>query len=133
MTISKKAAKAATKRVEAHRQAGKQARLDQISKRRGMAVGGAAGAAQPEPMEQRDAVADEDEDDGGVSEAAAVNAAKRALAFAPSSQRSFHRELAKVLRASDVLLEVLDARDPMGCRRACKEEASRARGQQRGA
>ncbi|XP_074139607.1 guanine nucleotide-binding protein-like 3 isoform X1 [Sminthopsis crassicaudata] len=32
------------------------------------------------------------------------------------SKKSFCRELQKVIEASDVLLEVLDARDPLGCR-----------------
>ncbi|XP_074054299.1 guanine nucleotide-binding protein-like 3 isoform X2 [Macrotis lagotis] len=32
------------------------------------------------------------------------------------SKRSFCRELQKVIEASDILLEVLDARDPLGCR-----------------
>eukprot|EP00250_Pteridium_aquilinum_P014660 c22126_g1_i1 orf=370-2133(-) len=35
------------------------------------------------------------------------------------SQRSFYRELLKVIEASDVIIEVLDARDPLGSR--CKD------------
>lgn len=54
---------------------------------------------------------------------AASGAAKRALAFAPSNQRSFHKELSTVLKACDILLEVLDARDPMGCRCKALEDA----------
>ncbi len=30
--------------------------------------------------------------------------------------RAYHREFRKVVEASDVILEVLDARDPLGCR-----------------
>ncbi|NXX71345.1 GNL3 protein, partial [Spizella passerina] len=40
-----------------------------------------------------------------------------------NSKKSFCRELAKVLEASDVVLEVLDARDPMGCRCPQLEQA----------
>src|SRR3990167_2792210 len=32
------------------------------------------------------------------------------------SKRAYYREFKKVVEASDVLLEVLDARDPLGCR-----------------
>ncbi|NXL32178.1 GNL3 protein, partial [Glaucidium brasilianum] len=40
-----------------------------------------------------------------------------------SSKKSFCRELRKVIEASDVVLEVLDARDPMGCRCPQLEQA----------
>lgn len=30
--------------------------------------------------------------------------------------RAYYREFCKVVEASDVVLEVLDARDPLGCR-----------------
>ncbi|NXQ57972.1 GNL3 protein, partial [Anthoscopus minutus] len=40
-----------------------------------------------------------------------------------NSKRSFCRELMKVLEVSDVVLEVLDARDPMGCRCPQLEQA----------
>jgi nuclear GTP-binding protein len=43
------------------------------------------------------------------------------------SQRSLYREFWKVVEAADVLLEVLDARDPLGCRCTDVEEAIRAR------
>ncbi|NWH67880.1 GNL3 protein, partial [Geococcyx californianus] len=40
-----------------------------------------------------------------------------------NSKKSFCRELEKVIEASDVVLEVLDARDPMGCRCPQLEQA----------
>jgi nuclear GTP-binding protein len=43
------------------------------------------------------------------------------LAAATSNSRTYYRELNKVLDASDILLEVLDVRDPMGCRSASIE------------
>jgi nuclear GTP-binding protein len=45
--------------------------------------------------------------------------AKDAAGVSDSSKRAYFRELRKILELSDVLVEVLDARDPMGCR--CQE------------
>eukprot|EP00003_Mantamonas_plastica_P017407 TRINITY_DN288_c0_g1_i3.p1 TRINITY_DN288_c0_g1~~TRINITY_DN288_c0_g1_i3.p1 ORF type:complete len:326 (+),score=96.58 TRINITY_DN288_c0_g1_i3:351-1328(+) len=43
-----------------------------------------------------------------------------------SSHRAFHKEVMHVIEASDVIIEVLDARDPLGCR--CKGVEQRAMG-----
>ncbi len=39
------------------------------------------------------------------------------------SLRAYYREFKKVVEASDVVLEVLDARDPLGCRCVQVEQA----------
>lgn len=38
------------------------------------------------------------------------------MACADGSRRAFYREVLKVVEAADVVIEVLDARDPIGCR-----------------
>lgn len=40
-----------------------------------------------------------------------------------NSRKAFYREFKRVVEESDVLLEVLDARDPMGCRARAVEQA----------
>jgi hypothetical protein len=39
------------------------------------------------------------------------------------SRKTFYREFKKVVDASDIIIEVLDARDPLGCRCSQVEEA----------
>ena len=109
-----------TARAEARKALGKQARLEQTARRRGIfpeaAAGLAAGAASSASVAATS-------DPSADRVASASSAAKRALACAPANQRAFQKELTTVLKASDVLLEVLDARDPMGCRCVALEDA----------
>ena len=44
------------------------------------------------------------------------------------SKRQYYKEFRKVVEASDVILEVLDARDPMGCRARAVESMITAQG-----
>ena len=105
------------KRAEARYALNKQARQDAFAARRGIVPAAVADASAGAAK-----MADQDDEDPEVA-AAASQAARRALSFAPSNQRAFHKELSTVLKSADVLLEVLDARDPMGCRCLALEDA----------
>eukprot|EP01134_Creolimax_fragrantissima_P003330 CFRG3330T1 len=52
-----------------------------------------------------------------IEKEAAVD--EKLAAFTDSSRRAYFKEFKKVIEAADVVLQVLDARDPMGCR--CKQ------------
>lgn len=66
---------------------------------------------------------------GGVqAEAEAAEPAEAAGRFYDSSKRSFYREFKSVVENADVILQVLDARDPMGCRVRAVEEMVAASG-----
>ncbi|XP_071611794.1 guanine nucleotide-binding protein-like 3 [Heliangelus exortis] len=56
-------------------------------------------------------------------ESSSKSKAKTEKLLDKNSKKSFCRELNKVMEASDVILEVLDARDPMGCRCPQLEQA----------
>ncbi|NXY87501.1 GNL3 protein, partial [Alcedo cyanopectus] len=56
-------------------------------------------------------------------ESSGKSKAKTNKLLCKNSKESFCRELKKVIEASDVVLEVLDARDPMGCRCPQLEQA----------
>ena len=107
------------KRAEARAALGKQARLDAFAARRGIVPEAVADASAGEMRDSKSKMDPEEID----AAAAASQAARRALSGAPSNQRAFHKELSTVLKSADVLLEVLDARDPMGCRCVALEDA----------
>ena len=44
-----------------------------------------------------------------------------------NSKRAYYKEFRKVMEAADVVLEVLDARDPLGCRCKSIEEMIQAK------
>ncbi|NXP51899.1 GNL3 protein, partial [Heliornis fulica] len=58
-----------------------------------------------------------------AKESAGKSKAKTNKSLHKNSKKSFSGELGKVIEASDVVLEVLDARDPMGCRCPQLEQA----------
>ena len=52
-----------------------------------------------------------------------ASAAEKCGLQSDQSLRGYYREFHKVVEASDVVLEVLDARDPLGCRCLQVEQA----------
>ncbi|XP_008935422.1 PREDICTED: guanine nucleotide-binding protein-like 3, partial [Merops nubicus] len=67
--------------------------------------------------------ADQIGEKAGGKESSSKSKAKTTKGLDKNSKESFCRELNKVIEASDVVLEVLDARDPMGCRCPQLEQA----------
>ncbi|KFV67536.1 Guanine nucleotide-binding protein-like 3, partial [Dryobates pubescens] len=63
------------------------------------------------------------ENEGKVGKSSGKSKTKTNKPLDKNSKTSFCRELKKVIEASDVVLEVLDARDPMGCRCPQLEQA----------
>lgn len=82
----------------------------------------AASAAQR--SEAFDAVNEQRTGDGGFS-------VGDVQSFNDNSKKAFYREFQKVVEESDVVLEVLDARDPMGTRALDVEERIRSMAKKR--
>ena len=102
----KKEPDATAARREARQSMGKQLREQELAKRRGLARQMGGGGL------------DDDLPDGGEDGGEGAEDAGAFTVGRPLAQKAFERELSKVLQASDILVEVLDARDPLGCR--CK-------------
>ncbi|KFV41532.1 Guanine nucleotide-binding protein-like 3, partial [Tyto alba] len=72
---------------------------------------------------KKNAAKNKEKAEGKVGESSGKSKAKTRKLLDKNSKKSFCRELWKVIEASDVVLEVLDARDPMGCRCPQLEQA----------
>ncbi|NWI70338.1 GNL3 protein, partial [Todus mexicanus] len=77
--------------------------------------------AKKNDMETKEKVEGKEKAEG--KESSGKSKAKTKKVLDKNSKESFCRELRKVIEASDVVLEVLDARDPMGCRCPQLEQA----------
>ena len=106
----KKEPVATAARREARQSMGKQLREQELAKRRGMARQMGGGGLD-------DDLTPEDGAEGGAEDAGTFTVGR------PLAQKAFERELSKVLQTSDILVEVLDARDPLGCRSAAGRDA----------
>ncbi|KAB2021961.1 hypothetical protein E1A91_D07G180500v1 [Gossypium mustelinum] len=73
-------------------------------------------AARKERAKKRKMGLLEDDDKERIEEGKGINDSIGTTKARDNSDRAFYKELVKVIEASDVILEVLDARDPLGTR-----------------
>ncbi|XP_078520677.1 guanine nucleotide-binding protein-like 3-like protein [Lissotriton helveticus] len=106
---AKRAAEEKKKRVEAMREKQKAARQKEVNKRRSL-----------EGL-QKDALKRQREFE--QKEIDLRNLQKHSQLETENSRKAYYREFKKVVEAADVILQVLDARDPQGCRCPQVEQA----------
>ena len=103
-------------RLEARKLAAQEKRRQEQQRRKQLGIQGdgaldamMAAASEKGAQFQKDNDSDAEDETDVLQEQAAS-------ASATSNSRAYYRELNKVLDAADILLEILDVRDPMGCR-----------------
>jgi len=119
-----RAKEAMEQRKENQKEERKQARKDALALRRGIADGSIPDAVDMPTMAseaQNRALAFEAAKEAKEKADADIGSSEKSAG--QSSRRAFLRDLRKVIETSDVLLEVLDARDPEGSRALAAEEA----------
>ncbi|KAF8077447.1 hypothetical protein N665_1035s0009 [Sinapis alba] len=72
--------------------------------------------AHKEKVKKRKLGEDTKTEEGGYGEGKSGDESSRLVNVRDNSERAFYKELVKVIDLSDVILEVLDARDPLGTR-----------------
>lgn len=101
-------------KLEAEKARQKERRKEQVAEKRGLAAMVAANAQREKDFEQQQA--EREQQAAGRANQAALYALK------DGSKKAYYREFKKILDVADVILEVLDARDPLGCRCTAIEE-----------
>eukprot|EP00611_Tribonema_gayanum_P023130 TRINITY_DN4809_c0_g1_i4.p1 TRINITY_DN4809_c0_g1~~TRINITY_DN4809_c0_g1_i4.p1 ORF type:complete len:676 (-),score=242.98 TRINITY_DN4809_c0_g1_i4:144-2111(-) len=111
----------AKKRAEEHKQAQKDKRKLELARRRGLLPPEATMESLAEKAAATQAAFMETDDANAAGDDAGMEAKERR--HGEQSRRAYLRELRKVVDHSDVVLQVLDARDPLGSRASAVEEA----------
>ena len=96
-------------------------RLDRARRKAGLPVENELDAMMQNATKATDKYEENAEADLGAEENRDLLMERASQAGATSNSRTYYRELNKVLDAADILLEVLDVRDPMGCRSSSVE------------